>query len=134
MHCSPIFETLNLLFEKPAPAASILDDMAARRRLQKEFEWIQGKDAPGGVAARPLGGDMFHWEAVITGDLASPHEGGHFLLDVKFEAEYPFKPPSLRFTSPMLHAGLDETGVLTSQIRTFWREWKPSQTLIDALR
>ena len=46
---------------------------------------------------------MFSWSAVILGPRGTAWEGGKFKLDMKFPFNYPFRPPQVRFTSPIVH-------------------------------
>ena len=45
------------------------------------------------LSAGPKDGNIYEWQAGILGPTDSPYEGGIFHLEMKFEREYPFKPP-----------------------------------------
>ena len=83
--------------------------MAAVRRLSKEYESLVD-DAPEGVGASPVSGDLYKWNAIIAGPRDTPYEGGFFKLRMYFPNEYPFRPPKVTFLTKIYHPNINLKG------------------------
>ncbi|KAI8636807.1 ubiquitin-conjugating enzyme/RWD-like protein [Parasitella parasitica] len=71
----------------------------AYKRLTKEYMAIQ-KNPPPYITAKPLESNILDWHYVITGPPETPYDGGEYYGRITFPAEYPFKPPAIRMTTP----------------------------------
>ncbi|RUS30515.1 ubiquitin-conjugating enzyme/RWD-like protein [Jimgerdemannia flammicorona] len=71
----------------------------ASRRLTKEYMAIQ-KSPPPFITARPLETNILEWHYVIRGPPDTPYEAGEYHGKLVFPPDYPFKPPSIRMTTP----------------------------------
>lgn len=78
-------------------------------------------------SAQPEGDDWFHWQATILGPEESPYAGGTFFLDIKFPADYPTKPPQVRFTTRIYHPQVATNGAISLGILK--NQWSPDLTV-----
>jgi ubiquitin-conjugating enzyme E2 D/E len=96
------------------------------RRINKEISDLR-KDAPENCSAGPRGEDMFLWDAVIMGPADSPYQGGVFNLEIRFPADYPFKPPKLVFVTRIYHPNISTHGAICLDILK--DQWSPALTI-----
>lgn len=68
-------------------------------RLQKELVSFK-KNAPAGIRASACEDNILRWHYVVEGPKDSPYEGGFYHGEIKFPAQYPFKPPSIWMVTP----------------------------------
>ena len=105
--------------------------MAALRRIQKELAEIR-QSPPDNCTAGPQDDDnLFHWQATLQGPADSPYEGGLFYLNIHFPAEYPFKPPRIRFITRIYHCNISSSGGICLDILK--EQWSPALTLSKVL-
>jgi ubiquitin-conjugating enzyme E2 D/E len=101
--------------------------MSALKRIKKELKDLQ-KNPPSNCSAGPVTpDDLFKWQATIMGPSDSPYAGGVFKLSVKFLKEYPFKPPSIKFTTQIYHCNVNKQGGICLDILK--DNWSPALTL-----
>ncbi|CAG8434894.1 8770_t:CDS:2 [Funneliformis mosseae] len=72
---------------------------AAFKRLSKEYNNLQ-RNPPPYLMAKPLESNILEWHYVIRGPPETPYHNGEYHGVLLFPAEYPFKPPSIRMTTP----------------------------------
>ncbi|XP_061692314.1 ubiquitin-conjugating enzyme E2 D4-like [Syngnathoides biaculeatus] len=102
----------------------------ALKRIKKELMDLQ-RDPPASCSAGPVGDDMFHWQATITGPNDSPYHGGVFFLSVHFPTDYPFKPPKVAFTTKIYHPNINSNGSICLDILR--SQWSPALTVSKVL-
>jgi len=52
----------------------------------------------------------------MTGPEETPYADGVFTLDMKFPSEYPFKPPTVKFKTPIFHPNVKtDTGEICAR-------------------
>ena len=96
---------------KTAPTAQATKpnvNMALKRLRREEKEL--GLHPPGTCSAGPVEDDYFHWTGVISGPQDSPYQGGCFFIDLHFAADYPFKPPKVKFATKVYHPNVSASG------------------------
>ncbi len=106
--------------------------MSIVKRIQKELQEIS-KDPPVNCSAGLAGNgnDLLKWSATIFGPSGSPYEGGIFHLDLEFPNDYPFKPPIVRFITPILHCNINNNGGICLDILK--NNWSPVLTVSKLL-
>ena len=93
--------------------------MASIRRIRKELTEFQNdppQDCQIGEISGGDAGDPTHWDLTLVGPKETPYTGGLFSLTVDFPAEYPFKPPSIIFKTPIYHLNIDRNGKICLDI------------------
>ncbi|KAF3939082.1 hypothetical protein ABW19_dt0209665 [Dactylella cylindrospora] len=108
--------------------------MAGVKRISKELKEITDA-ALNGITAGPASeSDIFKWNVALIGPTNSPYAGGVFTLLLTLPAEYPFKPPTLSFTTKIYHPNVSNDdkgsmclGILRSDA------WKPSNKIVQVL-
>jgi ubiquitin-conjugating enzyme E2 D/E len=105
--------------------------MSALKRIQRELIEIQN-DPPANCSAGPENAsDLFRWEGVIFGPSDSPYAGGIFKLKIFFPVDYPFKCPTVSFTTKIYHPNINSAGVICLDILK--TQWSPALTISKVL-
>ncbi|KAG6518024.1 hypothetical protein ZIOFF_021425 [Zingiber officinale] len=68
-------------------------------RLQAPTPFLH-KEPPPQIVARPSPSDILDWHFVLEGSKGTPFEGGYYYGKLKFQPDYPFKPPSISLITP----------------------------------
>jgi ubiquitin-conjugating enzyme E2 A len=71
--------------------------------------------------------DLMIWNAKIEGPANSPFENGVFDIELKFDTDYPIKPPSVKFLTKMYHPNIYRDGKICIDI--LQSEWTPAQNI-----
>jgi ubiquitin-conjugating enzyme E2 D/E len=101
--------------------------MSALKRIQRELLEIQN-DPPINCSAGPINSnDLFRWEGVIFGPSDSPYAGGVFKLNIMFPTDYPFKSPTITFTTRIYHPNISPAGAICLDILK--TQWSPALTI-----
>jgi len=84
------------------------------------------------VEARMVGDNLRKWKGKIFGPADTPYEGGTFIVDIEIPADYPFKPPKMKFETKLWHPNVSsQTGAICLDILK--NEWTPALTIRTAL-
>ena len=101
--------------------------MSALKRIQRELVEIQN-DPPINCSAGPIdSNDLFRWEGVIFGPSDSPYAGGVFKLNIIFPTDYPFKSPTITFSTRIYHPNINSNGAICLDILK--TQWSPALTI-----
>lgn len=57
--------------------------------------------------------DVSKWKAKINGPKDTPYEGGTFGIYIEFPHNYPLKPPTCKFTTPIFHSNIQLHDTMT---------------------
>uniref|UniRef100_A0A8R1IAA5 UBC core domain-containing protein n=1 Tax=Caenorhabditis japonica TaxID=281687 RepID=A0A8R1IAA5_CAEJA len=60
--------------------------------------------------------NLFVWTVGIYGPPTTLYQGGYFKANIKFPSNYPYSPPSMKFTSKVWHPNVYENGDLCISI------------------
>ena len=110
--------------------------MAAARLEKERKDWR--KDHPPNFSARPTtkadgSADLMVWECTIPGPENTEWAGGVYKLKLQFPPSYPMDPPVCRFTPPIFHVNVFDSGHICLSILSAEKDWRPSITLKDIL-
>ena len=72
--------------------------------------------------------DLMLWFAKINGPTETPYEEGIFDIQLRFDEDYPVKPPSVRFLTPMFHPNIYRDGKICVDILQS-HEWTPAKNV-----
>eukprot|EP00457_Paulinella_chromatophora_P019732 gb/GEZN01021509.1/.p1 GENE.gb/GEZN01021509.1/~~gb/GEZN01021509.1/.p1 ORF type:complete len:154 (-),score=19.73 gb/GEZN01021509.1/:92-553(-) len=100
------------------------------KRVTTEFKNF-ARDPPPNVTAGPYGQDIFRWIATILGPEGSPYAGGLFKLTISFPADYPFRPPIIKFVTKIYHCNVNDNGGICLDILK--DQWSPALTVSKVL-
>ncbi|KAK5663479.1 hypothetical protein OQA88_3909 [Cercophora sp. LCS_1] len=114
-----------------------MSSRSATKRLTKElstWENIESKDEKGVERLGPVGDDLLSWEAVINGrGVGCGYDEGRWLLRIVVPPEYPLKPPSMSFVTPIVHPNVAlETGEICLDLLK--NGWAGTYTVLECVR
>ncbi|KAK2460598.1 hypothetical protein APHAL10511_007068 [Amanita phalloides] len=104
--------------------------VAALRRIHKELADIKNNPIDD-IVAEPHEDDLFSWKCSIKAASDSPYKNGTFHFNLSLPQNYPFKPPTVNFTTKIYHPGINEEGAIC--VPVLRDEWKPTVTLSSVL-
>jgi len=106
----------------------------AGKRLAKEYQdilanenLIENRISIGLVKEK----DYKKWKATIIGADDTPYKGGIFNLEIEITTGYPFKPPKVKFITPIYHPNINKEGDICLDILK--HNWSPALTLDKVL-
>lgn len=75
--------------------------------------------------------DMYNWKAIIFGPPKSLYAGYSFDLSISLPQDYPFKAPTVKFTTKIAHVNISEKGNICLDILK--DKWSPTLTIRSIL-
>ena len=104
------------------------------KRLQAEYKKIKtaAKNEKLNYTAFPAKeDDLLAWKCTLDGPADTPYEGGKFHIDMEFPADYPYKPPKVRFRTRIYHPNINRSGEICLDILK--DQWSPALTIEKVL-
>ena len=77
-------------------------------------------------------GEVRLLRVLMEGEVGSVYENGVFELEYKFPVDYPFKPPSVKFITPIYHYSVNQNGGMCLAILK--DQWSPALSLNKILK
>lgn len=102
------------------------------KRIQQEIKDINENPITNCSAGPYNDNDITRWKAVIIGPEGTPYHSGVFELEVQFTSEYPFKPPKIKFITPIYHCNINKQGGICLDILRD-NTWSPALTVSKVL-
>ncbi len=93
------------------------------KRLDKERERFPDLQL---THLHPANENRLQWILLVPGPPQTPYENLTFQMEVQYDSCYPFKPPYIRFLTPMFHPNITPNG-LTSNLLI--EPWSPTCTI-----
>ncbi|CAM9220216.1 unnamed protein product [Ectocarpus fasciculatus] len=98
---------------------------ASIKRVMKEYHDFMSNPVPGWQSF-VSSTNLCNWKLFLT-DCSTPYEGGAWFLTVEFPRDYPFKPPKIRFVTPIYHCNVNSDGAICLDILK--DSWTPALTI-----
>lgn len=106
----------------------------ATKRLQNDLMTLMAKPVEG-IQAFPDGENMLLWTASILGPESTPYDGQKYNLTMEFPREYPNKPPTVLFKTPIYHPNIDFSGRICLDIlKDQWTSVYSVETILLSLQ
>ena len=86
---------------------------ACTKRLMNELRKLPTNAvmrAAGWSVGQASEADLLKWQGHVKGPTGTPYEGGTFYFTIHFDRNYPWKPPRVKFTTPLYHPMVDRQG------------------------
>ena len=106
-------------------------------KLQEELKFIRksGCLAQIGGSAGPINRDFYHWQACFIGPKGSPYEGGLFVLEMKFNSNYPESGPiDVQMRTPTYHPNINcDSGHVCVTYTSSWNKANNIPGILNAV-
>lgn len=116
---------------KPFSSTGGTKNHSVTKRLQNELMQLM-MNTPAGISAFPDSeSNLFKWTATIKGPEDTYYEGLSFKVALEFSENYPYRPPTVTFISPMYHPNVDMSGRICLDI--LQDQWSAVQNISSVL-
>ncbi|KAJ8246508.1 hypothetical protein COCON_G00235030 [Conger conger] len=105
-------------------------EMSRERRILDELRSLHVDPHPY-CTVFPSESDFSFWKILMSGPPDTPYEKGNFELYCQFGADYPLKPPQVRFLTPIHHCNVNSVGRICHNI--FDRNYSANVTMKEIL-
>ncbi len=103
----------------------------ALKRLNKELVSLVN-ESPVGYFAEPVSEEnLYLWQGCLLGPDDSEYAGGTFYVRILFPGSYPFRPPKVKFETPILHCNINSSG--STNLDILHGQWSPALTVSKLL-
>ncbi|ODV60749.1 putative E2 ubiquitin-protein ligase UBC11 [Ascoidea rubescens DSM 1968] len=111
------------------------DGYSVSKRLQSELVQLMMSSTPGISAFPEDDSNLLKWFGTIEGPEDTPYENLKFKISLDFPNNYPYKPPTIKFISPMWHPNIDMSGNICLDIlKEKWSAIYNIQTILLSLQ
>ncbi|CAF1422127.1 unnamed protein product [Rotaria magnacalcarata] len=101
-----------------------------QRRLLKEFNTAK-ENSEQINKLEPKGNEILQLEAKIVGPNNSPYADYIFTLDINLPTDFPFKPPKVKFVTPVYHPAIKDDGSICLDV--LGEKWTPNLSIVTIL-
>lgn len=101
------------------------------RRIHKDLAVMMKNPSSNCSAGLVNDDDPFNWHATIIGPVGTPYEAGVFNLSISFPSDFPFRPPRVRFLTPIFHPNINQSGEICLDILK--DRWSPALSMQKVL-
>jgi ubiquitin-conjugating enzyme E2 A len=98
----------------------------AIKRINKEKSNISNEQIEGFILLDSE--SLWIWKGELKGPPDTPYEKGSFPIQITFDDDYPIKPPSVKFLTPIFHPNIYRDGKICIDILQN-DGWSPSQSV-----
>ncbi|KAL2436303.1 Ubiquitin-conjugating enzyme E2 14 [Exophiala dermatitidis] len=111
--------------------------MASQKRITKELAELTSSPPQGITVALADEANLYQWKVTMEGPAGSPYAGGTFNLSINLPQNYPFKPPTVVFTTKVYHPNISNDTPPNSGTMCLGMlkdsDWKPSTKMSAVL-
>jgi len=118
----------------PLPTTTSSVGGGAMKRIASEMKQIQALHS-NYYEVFVTENDMSDWKVIFKGPADTPYAGGHWMLQLNFPSDYPFKPMKLVFLTPIYHCNVSNEGrVCLSALRDSWSPSLSVDSIMHAVK